>query len=404
MSNLNFNDELVIAAENGDLETVKKCIAQGADVNFMGPNSAALHCAAFNEHDDVVLHLLENGADPNIQDNQHFYPLQLAISKDYFSISEMLVKHGAGTAVVTEKGGTLLHLAAASNFSYVFDFEGVDKIDIEAKDIYGKTALNVACAMGSYLMISYLLKRKANINTTDSNGISPFFSSLIHLDEKKITSWESTGNSDGVMVRYVISNGWMRCIKPYNGNEDELGRDLPTWEQDEIIDLSWSPEGLKEYLNAIECLEMLLTRSNLDKEHVDNYGNSAMIHACSIGEPKIIEELFRKKFPVDNHNNDGIHPLHYLARSKRLDGLKLYFEAVNDANPNVLDNNGWTPGHYLADQGGHPEMAKILIEKGLDLQLGSTKEYEIFSKGVKAYEIALHWEDEKLAGLLGHKS
>lgn len=146
----NYNKELIIAAEAGDLETVKICIANGADVNFMGPNSAALHCAAFNGHEAIVQLLLDHKADLNLVDNQEFTPLQLAVSKQLESISKLLIANGADLQVTTTLDGTLLHLAAAINYSSIFDIPEISSIDIEARDLDGRTALNVAAAYGSY--------------------------------------------------------------------------------------------------------------------------------------------------------------------------------------------------------------------------------------------------------------
>lgn len=49
-----LNKSLIQAAEGGDLTTVQAMLAQGADPNAMGPLSAALHCAAFEGHLEIV--------------------------------------------------------------------------------------------------------------------------------------------------------------------------------------------------------------------------------------------------------------------------------------------------------------------------------------------------------------
>lgn len=395
-----YNQELIIASENGELDAVKKYISAGADVNFMGPNSAALHCAAFNGNEEIVQLLLDNGADPNLADNQRFVPLQLAVSKSKTNICKILIQHGADVTVKTQQDGTLLHLAAAADYYSISDIPEIRQIDINAKDFQGNTAMNVAASLGYDTMMITLRRMDADINMPDNDGISPLMNALVLLNSRKIENWESSGNSGGVMVRYVISNGWMRYIKPYHGDEDELGRDLPCWEQSEITDLSWSPDGLKDYLEAIRVVELLLGHSKINKNGQDNEGNTAFIYACSIAEPEIMQRMIELKFDLTTPNNKGIHPLHYLARSKRLDGLHYYFEAVPEINPNILDANGWTAGHFLADQGGHPEMAKLLIEKGLDVNIESTKEFAVYPKGTRALEVALHWKDEKIADIL----
>ena len=58
--------DLAIAASNGDLATVKRFLAAGANPNLIvSPNATVLIMAAQNGHLDVVTALLAAKADPN---------------------------------------------------------------------------------------------------------------------------------------------------------------------------------------------------------------------------------------------------------------------------------------------------------------------------------------------------
>lgn len=60
---------LQIAANAGQLETVKYFVEQGADLNYQHPISknTALHLAALNNYPEIVKYLIEKGADKNIK-------------------------------------------------------------------------------------------------------------------------------------------------------------------------------------------------------------------------------------------------------------------------------------------------------------------------------------------------
>lgn len=396
---VDINKELIIASENGNEKKVLEFISLGADVNHKGPNSLAIHCAAFNGFENVVEILLQNGADPNIPDNQSFYPLQLAVSKKELSISKILVANNANITVLTDKGGSLLHLAAAIDFVEIFELDKIQEINLEHKDSFGRTALNTASSLGQLEFTKILVSKKASINTIDNNNLSPLLNALIHLEESMIKQWQNVGSNGGVKVKYEIINGCFRYIKPYT-DDDQLGEILPAWKQEEICEeLSWAP---KEHLNYWKTIDLIicLIKNGADIEFKGNEGTNAIIHACSIGEPSLMQNLVVAGATFNVKNNLGITPLHYLARSKRIDGLEEYYNLNDNKFSNFQDENGWTPAHYLADIGGHRKMAEILIENNIDLDIKSTKEFAVFPIGTKASEVAKHWNDLELMNLL----
>lgn len=399
---MDINKELVIASEAGDLETVKQMLAKGADASAMGPNSGALHCAAANGHREIVQLLLENGSNPNIPDNQSFYPIHLAAAFKHIKIVKDLIANGAKLDVVTSSLGTVLHVAAANNFYEILDLPEIKKGPIEARDQEQKTALNVAASFGSYTIGWKLIDAGADVNTLDDSGFSPLLNVLLRLEQAKVPHWESEGTNSGVYVKYQITNGCFRYIKPYNGGANELGRVLSIMDQYDISGYSWGPEKHRNYVECIYLAQNLI-RKGADIHIRGNNGNTPMIMACSAGEPEMMKTLAKKGASFDVKNNQGIAPLHYVARSKRLDGLKAFLKLYPEQDINAVDENGWTAGHYLGDIGGHPEMAKILVKAGLDTTIGSTKYVGPLAPGITAKEVAEHWNDDEIAKLLTPK-
>ena len=83
------------AANDGNLEAVKKSIRDGADIDYRCPTSigkeTALFIASQNGHTEVVRWLLEAGADANTVDHQGASPLYMAAQKNHDDVVRLLL-------------------------------------------------------------------------------------------------------------------------------------------------------------------------------------------------------------------------------------------------------------------------------------------------------------------------
>ena len=96
-----------IAAENGNLELVQLMVESGIDIDkcCMYPYEwenecmGALFFAAQHEHVDVVMYLLEQGANPNITHPNEMPPLFAAVCVNNLDLVKLLLEHGADPLV-----------------------------------------------------------------------------------------------------------------------------------------------------------------------------------------------------------------------------------------------------------------------------------------------------------------
>lgn len=391
-----LTQQIVLAAESGNLNTVKELLEQGANPSAMGPNSGALHCAAFGGHQDIVKLLVKEGADANLKDNQNFYPLHLAASKGETAICNALIKAGAELENITDKGGTALHVAAASGFGATVNALLKAGANIEAKDQWGNTPLSAASNLGNLNIVKALLQAGADIETTNKYGETPLIYALHRLYETRLDGWSSEGDIDGVPVKYEVKKGaftYARDFIKYPHREVLL----PLKDQRYCANQDWGPSKHLDYLDALDTIKALI-KAGADVHKLDSDDKSAMSIACHAGEAKIIEALFKKGASFDTVDKEGVTPLHLVAGSGRLDGLEFFFKKAKKFKINAEDDFGWTPLHYLADIGGPILMAQILLRHGANRQHKSTKDRgEGCPKGSTPEAVARHWKDTKMA-------
>ena len=147
--NVNIKDRsgytlLHIATNNDKTEIAKWLVSLGADINihcnthtvlatsltkanyelfdFFLENKAecigrnqmnVLHEAVNKNRFDIVVRLIEKGADPNLFNNMHITPLTIAIGHKNKEIIEFLIENGACANLPDKKGNTSLHLACS---------------------------------------------------------------------------------------------------------------------------------------------------------------------------------------------------------------------------------------------------------------------------------------------------
>jgi ankyrin repeat protein len=194
---VNTDEKLLLAAESGDIHIVRECLSQGANVNARDArrqtrDKSPLMLATLSGHLDVVEALLAANANPNLTDRadgvqpvstswlSHTDPdtimsmgscfgrtaLMGAAAKGHAEILLALIQAGANPNQKDDIEYTALALAAENKHLSSVQTLVAAGADVNISATYGNTPLILACEQSAFDIAEFLLDRGANIATT----------------------------------------------------------------------------------------------------------------------------------------------------------------------------------------------------------------------------------------------
>src|SRR5262249_21293429 len=126
-----------------------------------------LHVAAKRGKKDVVMAILESGADINATTEMHQTPLDVALSHDQKQLEEFLRKKGARSGAELS-----LHSAAAAG-----DLKAIKKHLAKGADIdqlvNGKRTICIALEFRRWDVVKFLLNRKCDVTKPQQWNVTP---------------------------------------------------------------------------------------------------------------------------------------------------------------------------------------------------------------------------------------
>ena len=329
---------LLLASQNGHVETVKELISQGADVNAVNTKDGKfpLLVASQQGHVETVKLLLEEGAEVNaVNADNGAFPLLLASHQGHVETVKELISRGADVNAVNTKDGKF-PLLVASQQGHVETVkllleEGAEVNAVNADN--GAFPLFLASQNGHVETVKLLLEEGAEVNAVNmKNGNFPL---LLASEQGHVEA-----------VKLLLEEGAeVNAVNMKNGN-------FPL--------LQASHQG------HVETVKLLLEEgAEVNAVHADN-GAFPLLVASHQGHVEAVKELISRGADVNAVNTkDGYFPLLVASQNGHVETVKLLLEEGAEVNAVNMKNGNFPL--LLASEQGHVETVKELISRGADV-------------------------------------
>ncbi len=158
--------------ENSVLNTFLK---RKADLSAVDDQGTALMWAAYHGKLETVKRLVQNGAELEASAANQWTPLHAATQQGHLDIVKYLVEQGAYHSAQSINGVTPLQLAVQENNLEMVRYFFYRDIDLEMQDSFGRTALHIAAWLGHTALCIFLIQIGADVNAFSSGGFTPLY-------------------------------------------------------------------------------------------------------------------------------------------------------------------------------------------------------------------------------------
>ena len=363
----NPTHDLHTACSEGDVETVKVFLCQGASLHDKGDNNyTPLHSACCNDQAKVASLLIQLGADIDVKNKSSNSPLHLACRFGHVDTFRLLMEHDAD---VNTKGG---HGLAPVHWACWFGHTEVAKLIlqhpavVDMKNDSGQTALHLACKEGHTDTARLLLQHHAVVDMKNNGG-----QTALHLACRE-------GHTD--TARLLLQHHDVVDMK------DSVGHTALHWacreghtdtarlllQHHAVVDMKdgggrtafhWAcKKG-----NTDTARLLLQHRAVVDLKGGGSY--TALHWACMQGHTNTACLLLEHQAVVDLKDVVGHTALHWACREGHTDTVRLLLE--HNADTDMKNGVGHTALHWACRE-GHTDIARLLLQHhaALDLKDG----------------------------------
>ncbi len=325
-------------------------------------------------------------------------PLTRAVRNNQQEMLELLLLKGADLSA--PPNSCALALAVAQNNPRLITFLVSKGAPLEEYDISRRTALHLACSLGSFDMVQLLVNNGANINAPTRKDDRHFFAKEEAGHKTPLHLAVAAGNIE--MATYLI----------------QKGADLNACDSSDS-----TPLHIACSLNQKDMVKLLL-KNNASTCALVGHVVTPLHRAVEEGSQDTVELLLEKGAAKDLNQasfetlisyaigKGHTHLVTYLG--KRFLSFKIgtanFYQAITTRNLDMVKSmvtlgenihsytNGLTPLHYAISYGGTLEIVQYLVEQGAKIEARTPKAAGLMHAGVLYEGTPLH-----LAAKLGHK-
>ena len=397
-------DNLWGAARLGDLDDIKRYLAEGADINELSPqtNISPLSWATMMGHTDAVKLLIQRGADLNVRQEDGGTPMHIAVALGRAEIAEILIKEGADVTAKNKAGqvpasGLYIPWGMLKFMTGMFDIELEQKeveagrkkiaemLKIKTPSQPQKVANNVwdAVFIGDINMVKKAIADGLDVNARNPQSGDPllFTASLMgHTDiiafllEKgaDINIQNREGNTSLHAAAFLGRADAAQLLLKHDINVN--ARNIQGGSAMDNATLDWEiTQGILNIIQVIEVnkAEVLAGRAKIVRllsgqtKSAPQTGN--LWKAAANGNLSAIKNALDNGADLNALDPQfGIDPLGWAALNGQTAAAKLLLE--KGANIHNRHRDGSTALHGAAFL-GHIDTVKLLIEKGANVNI-----------------------------------
>ncbi|XP_074058153.1 transient receptor potential cation channel subfamily A member 1 [Macrotis lagotis] len=292
---------LHFAATQGATEIVKLMISSysGRDdiINIVdGNNETLLHRVSLFDHHELAEYLISMGANINSIDCEGRSPLLLATSSASWNIVNLLLSKGANVEIKDHLGRNFLHLTVLQPYGLkklkqeFLQMQHIKNLVMD-EDIDGCTPLHYACSQGVSLSVNNLLCLNVSISTKSKNNRSPLHFAAnfgrINTCQRLVRDMTDTrllneGDQNGMTPLHLAAkNGHDKVVKFLLKKGALFLSDYNGWTALHHASMGGYTQTMKIILNTnVKCTD-----------HIDEEGNTALHYAAREGHAKAVALL-----------------------------------------------------------------------------------------------------------------
>lgn len=352
------NSGLMSAVLQGQAERVRTYLTSGADVNAVEPIPASIKVVGDTE----------------------LPPILVAIHEKHTGVLKVLIEYGADLRPsFKETGRTVLHCAAARPNPEVVSCLVLAKVDVEARNKDGSTALHEMAMHGngphSKKVIQILLNAGANIEAK-CRGFTPLHLAAYNNALKVVkvlldagASIRARSNDLRTPLHLAAQNGWLRVVMMLL----DAGADIHEKDGNGETTLHIACEMRSD--RNLSVIKYLLDHGASVSEAADldrRRGDLPPHRAASRGFKEAVELFLDTGFDKVTANARGWQMIHLAADKGHVDILKLLLER-GTATSCSTRSRGARPLHLAAGR-GHVEAISVLCKFGANVNDASWKD------------------------------
>lgn len=408
--------ELFKNIQIGNILGVRNYISQKLSVNIENSDGwSPLMVAANNGRIDIIKKLLSAGAQINKQESTGWSALHFTVNSsndpkhDYAAAARLLVESGANANLQTDAGYTPLYLSILNARPKTFTALIEARVDVNKPDNDGWTPLMLATNNNKVEMVKELIQAGAEIDTTTPNGWSalhftvnypkrlehdysdiatllinagantdiqteagytPLYLSILNARPKTFTTLIKAG----VDVNKPDKDGWTPLMRACNENRLSMVKQLILAKPyiNQTTSDGWSalhftvnnPDNPKhDYADIAK----LLIDAGINLNQQTDAGYTPLYLSILNNRPKTFSTLLVEGAHVNKSNNNGWTPLMQAADDNRFAMVKQLIQAK--ANIHLTTPDGWSALHFTVNDPNDPkhdyvDVAYLLINAG----------------------------------------